>query len=71
MADQLKDSGSQILSNLLTDELAPGAVEQKLSDSETFMITLAQKFQMSLEGVNIGKYGVNEAEKVRGRINSH
>ncbi len=71
LADQLKDSGSQILSNLLTDELAPGAVEQKLSDSETFMITLAQKFQMSLEGVNIGKYGVNEAEKVRGRINSH
>ena len=55
-----------------TDE--KGVSEQKVSNTETFMLTLAEKFQMSIDGVTnkISSRATNSNdENQRNRINSH
>jgi hypothetical protein len=55
-----------------TDE--KGVSEQKVSNTETFMLTLAEKFQMSIDGVTNKKRSRatnSNDENQRNRINSH
>ena len=78
LVTQLKESSNNIISDILqlnvdkTDE--KGVSEQKVSNTETFMLTLAEKFQMSIDGVTNKKRSRatnSNDENQRNRINSH
>eukprot|EP00942_MAST-04A_sp_MAST-4A-sp1_P001926 g1926.t1 len=78
LVTQLKESSNNIISDILqlnvdkTDE--KGVSEQKVSNTETFMLTLAEKFQMSIDGVTNkkrSKSANSNDENQRNRINSH
>jgi hypothetical protein len=78
LVTQSKESSNNIISDILqlnvdkTDE--KGVSEQKVSNTETFMLTLAEKFQMSIDGVTNKKRSRatnSNDENQRNRINSH
>lgn len=72
LVNQLKDSTNNIISGILhADKPDENCVcEQKVSNTETFILTLAEKFQMSTDSP-IHTMKENNIKVQRNRINSH